>query len=86
MLDFLFALGQFLCVIGLLYGMILSIVNWEYSYPTERRYDPVTGHDWSRGTADPKLQISIVPVQSVAMTEPVRLMDADRPPPRRTEA
>ena len=68
MLDFLFAVGQFLCVIGLLYGMVLSIVNWKYSNPIEGRYDPVTSQ-WSDETADATLQLSIVPVQPVAMTE-----------------
>jgi hypothetical protein len=29
--DFLFALGQFLCVIGLLYGLVLSIVHGKYA-------------------------------------------------------
>ena len=89
MLDFLFAIGQFLCVIGLLYGMVLSIANWEYSHPIERRYDPVTGHEWSRETADPEFQLSIVPVESVAMIETARLItDADqqRPVFSRTEA
>ena len=84
MLDFLFTVGQFLCVIGLLYGMILSIVNWEYSDPIERRYDPVTGHEGSRETADARLELSIVPVQSVATIETVRATkDADPPPPIR---
>ena len=81
MLDFLFTVGQFLCVIGLLYGMILSIVNWEYSDPIEHRYDPGTAHEWSRETADARLELSIVPVQSAAMIETVRAtQDADLPP------
>ena len=71
-LDFLFAIGQILCVIGLLYGMILSIANWKYSHPIEPRYDPVTGHEWSPETDDPEFQLSIVPVKSVAMIETAR--------------
>lgn len=81
MLDFLFTVGQFLCVIGLLYGMILSIVNWEYSDPIELRYDPGTANEWSRETADARLELSIVPVQSVAMIKTMRATkDADLPP------
>ena len=79
MLDFLFALGQFLCVIGLLYGMIVSIANWEYSGSIERRYDAITGHEWSRETGDAKLELSVVPVQHEVLIETVPLVDAYRP-------
>jgi hypothetical protein len=78
-LDFLFAIGQFLCVIGLLYGMILSVVNWEYSDPIERRHDPVTGHEGSPETADAIFELSIVPTRSVAMIETVRLIKGGAP-------
>ena len=61
MLDFLFALGQFICFIGLLYGLVLAIVNYRYAGPDECRYDPVVGHDWDRELPEDKLQLIIVP-------------------------
>jgi ABC-type lipoprotein release transport system permease subunit len=67
MVDFLFALGQFICLIGLLYGVILAVLNHKYVGATESRYDPVTGHEWHREEADHALQLLIVPEPPVAM-------------------
>ena len=52
MADVLFALGQVLCIFGLLYGAYLSIT---YRQPDPKRkrspeeisFDPVTTHTWS---------------------------------------
>ena len=46
MLDFLFALGQFLSVLGLLYGLILVIAHSRYVDAMRPHYDSVIGHDW----------------------------------------
>lgn len=46
MLDFLFALGQFLCVVGLIYGFILVMSHGDCVDSMRAHYDPVTGHDW----------------------------------------
>jgi hypothetical protein len=46
MLDFLFALGQFLSVLGLLYGLILVIAHGRGVDAIPPHYDPVIGHDW----------------------------------------
>ena len=67
MLDFLFALGQFICVIGLLYGLVLTIVTWKYAGSTECRYDPVIGHDWCRDVPDDRLQLIVVPEQTLTI-------------------
>lgn len=51
MVDFLFALGQVLCILGLLYGAYLSI-TYRQEDPDENastahiRFDPVTTHVW----------------------------------------
>jgi hypothetical protein len=67
MVDLLFAFGQFLCVIGLLYGLILTIANWKYAGPVECRDDAVIGHEWCQAPPDEKLQFIVVPQQSVTM-------------------
>lgn len=52
MVDFIFALGQVLCIVGLLYGAYLSI-TYRQEDPMEKapaaqmRFDPVTTHAWS---------------------------------------
>ena len=46
MLDFLFALGQFFCVLGLIYGLILVIAHGDCVDEMRPHYDPITGHDW----------------------------------------
>jgi hypothetical protein len=46
MLDFLFAVGQFLCLLGLLYGLILTVVHRDCVDSLRRHYDPIIGHDW----------------------------------------
>ena len=47
MLDFLFALGQFFCVIGLIYGLLLAVVHAECVDAMRSSYDPIAGHEWS---------------------------------------
>ena len=52
MADFLFALGQGLCILGLLCGAYLSI-TYRQDEPWKKRpvsridFDPVTTHAWS---------------------------------------
>ena len=51
MADFLFALGQVLCILGLLYGAYLSITYRQddaaaKAPPASSRFDPVTTHFW----------------------------------------
>ena len=46
MVDFLFAVGQFLCVLGLLYGLILTIAHCDCADTLRAHYDPIAGHDW----------------------------------------
>ena len=47
MIDFLFALGQVICILGLLYGAYLAItcVDNERQFSATRvRFDPMTTH------------------------------------------
>ncbi len=46
MLDFLFALIQFLCLLGLLYGALLCLVHRDCVDSLRSPYDPLIGHDW----------------------------------------
>ncbi len=46
MIDFLFALGQFLCIIGLIYGALLAAarIDWLEDLPVESlKCDPLSG-------------------------------------------
>lgn len=79
MLDFLVAVGQFLCFIGLLYGLILTLANWKYAGSTECRYDPIIGHDWGREAPDETLQLIIVPEQFVTTVN--QRQSEMKPPP-----
>jgi len=48
MIDFLFAVGQFLCIIGLIYGGLLAaarIDRLENLPAASLKCDPLTGHD-----------------------------------------
>jgi hypothetical protein len=53
MLDLLFALGQFLSVIALLYGLILTVAHHDCIDEMRSSYDPITGHDWLPIRAQP---------------------------------
>jgi hypothetical protein len=83
MLDFLFALGQFICFIGLLYGLMLSVVNDKYSGAVRFRYDPVTGDDCDRDrdVSQHELRLMIVPTPPIAqrrtLISPVFAKQAD---------
>ena len=46
MLDFVVALVQFLCFIGLLYGAFLCLVHRDCVDTLRSKYDPITSHDW----------------------------------------
>jgi hypothetical protein len=46
MLDLLFALLQFSCVLGLLYWVILVVAHGDCADVMGRYYDPIAGHDW----------------------------------------
>ena len=48
MVEFLFALVQFICVIGLIYGALLCCmrIDWFEDLPADSfKCDPLTGHD-----------------------------------------
>ena len=45
MLDFLFAAGQFVCSIGLLYGLILTIAHRDCVDTLPPHWDPIAGHE-----------------------------------------
>jgi hypothetical protein len=46
MFDLLFALGQFICAVGLLCGLILTIVHHDCVEEVRARYNPMAGHYW----------------------------------------
>ena len=46
MLDFLVALGQFVCFLGLLYGAFLCLAHPERTDTLSTKYDPLSGHEW----------------------------------------
>lgn len=46
MLDFVVALAQFACFIGLGYGAFLCLAHHDCVDDLRARYDPITGHDW----------------------------------------
>lgn len=46
MLDLLFAAGQLLCILGLLYGLFLVLAHGDCVDELRQHYDPITGHDW----------------------------------------
>jgi len=48
MLDFLFAVGQFFCVLGLLYGLFLVLSHSDCVDSQRQHYDPITGHEMVR--------------------------------------
>jgi hypothetical protein len=56
MIDFLFALGQVVCIVGLLYGAYLAITfvddEWRFS-ATSVRFDPKTTHAWESPRRSP---------------------------------
>ena len=56
MLDLLSALGQFVSVIALMYGLILTIAHHDCIDELRSRYDPITGHDWLAIRAQPSRQ------------------------------
>ena len=72
MVDFLFALGQFFCVLGLIYGLILTIAHRDCVDSLRPHYDPIVGHDW----------LSI----TVQENEPRLLPPAEREPARASRA
>ena len=52
MLDFLLALLQFSCVLGLLYWVILVTAHGDCVDAMRPYYDPIAGHDWLRVAGD----------------------------------
>ena len=78
MLDYLFALGQFSCVIGLLYGLILSVVNYKYSSAPEHRYGPATGDEWNGQVPQDALVLTIVPTAGVVSNSDRGLQPTER--------
>jgi hypothetical protein len=49
MLDFLFAVGQFFCILGLIYGLFLVLSHGDCVDSLRSHYDPITGHELTRG-------------------------------------
>ena len=62
MLDLLFAAGQVLCILGLLYGLFLVLAHGDCVDELRQHYDPITGHDW--------LQLRIVRHDSASRASP----------------
>ena len=46
MVDFLVAVAQLLCVLGLIYGGLLVLMHADCVDEMRSRYDPIAGHDW----------------------------------------
>ena len=80
MVDLVFAVGQILCVVGLLYGLILTIGNWKYAGPIECRSDSVIGDKWCQDPPDAHLQLIIVPEQTVTMIKLDAVNATETPP------
>ena len=68
MVDFLFAVGQLLCVVALLYGCVMSIVHRDCVDSLRAHYDPIIGHDW----------LKIVPVSAKSENQHRAEAQADR--------
>jgi hypothetical protein len=45
MLDILLAAGQFLCVMGLVYGVVLTLLHRDCLDGLRAEYNPLAGHD-----------------------------------------
>ena len=61
MIDFLFAVGQFLCFAGLLYGLDLTIVHRDCTDSLRPAHDPVARHA--------SLKIETVPYDAGSATQ-----------------
>jgi hypothetical protein len=76
-LDFLVALAQFACFIGLLYGAFLCLAHHDCVDDLRAHYDPVTGHDWLRPTPDEHdSSMTAVPTPPPAPAAPDRKLAA----------
>jgi hypothetical protein len=66
MLDFLFAVGQFLCLVGLLSGLVLALRNKNYADSSTARRDTATARpddSGRRGT----VQLAVLPETPVPL-------------------
>jgi hypothetical protein len=48
MIDLLFALGQFACVVGLLYKVVLTFASWRETGDFRGGFDPLVGYQADR--------------------------------------
>ena len=62
MLDFLVALAQLACFLGLGYGAFLCLAHHDYVDDLRAHYDPISGHDWLALKHETELRVSIVPM------------------------
>ncbi len=62
MLDFLVALAQFACFLGLGYGAFLCLAHHDCVDNLRAHYDPISGHDWLAVESETNLRIAIVPM------------------------
>ena len=61
MLDFLVAVAQFVCFLGLLYGAFLWLAHGDSVDRLRSYYDPISGHDWlEQNRYAEKLEIRVV--------------------------
>ena len=61
MLDFLVALAQFACLIGLGYGAFLCFAHHDCVDDLRAHYDPISRHDWLALKPDEReLQLRVV--------------------------
>jgi hypothetical protein len=65
MLDFVFAVGQLLCILGLLYGLFLVLAHSDCVDAMRQHYDPITGHDWLaiRIASDKSVAVASTPAE-----------------------
>lgn len=61
MLDFIVALAQFACFLGLVYGAFLCLAHHDCVDELRAHYDPIAGHDWMGLKPESReLRISVV--------------------------
>ena len=67
MLDFLFAVGQFLCLVGLVSGLVLALRNNHYADTSTSRPDTATASANDRGRVRGIVQLAVLPKKPVAL-------------------
>jgi hypothetical protein len=67
MLDFLFAVGQFLCLVGLLSGLVLALRNNRYVDSTKSRRNTARASAEDSGPLRGIVQLAVLPEKPVAL-------------------